>query len=352
MQALESIPEVDRSELLEYAMKEGGLILVVAGGRPVVVLSNGEPVYAPTDVPQMLRDVSLYQIDKWELLDLIHGELELPQMTEEPSETVPRVVDFSMSFDLPPELMLKVENAVIDFVKKLSREGRVAVASIRAEGRVLQGFTGTNILAIGVSAEGYATEDVSRNAIAREMSATIERAVGFKTRVHVKEANFRVVRRLPLVKFRRKAIDFKGGRIIEVSPHTGKGAGLKINRAKVEAEVEKLLEEAGISQEFVESAKGNSGRDSLRADVGKIERGVLNQLSTVRGISVNWVEVVRGSSGYRVVVGVNRTSKSLSDSRLEKIARGVLKGVEEELKALGMDARIEKAYLVIEHDIY
>ncbi|AIU70417.1 hypothetical protein TEU_08775 [Thermococcus eurythermalis] len=352
MRALKSIPEVNKSELLEYARKEGGLMLVVAGGRPIAALSNGEPVYSPVEVPEVLRDVTLYRIDKWELLDLIHGELELPQTAGTPSEAVPRVVDFSMSLDLPPELMLKVENAVLDFVKKLSRGGRVAVASIRADGRVLQGVTGTNILALSVSAEGYATEDVPLDVIAREMGVIIERAVGFKTRVHVKEANFRVVPRLPLVKFRRKAVDFKGGRIIEVSLHAGKGAGLKIDRAKVEAEVEKLLREAGISQEFVEAAKGDGGHESGETDVGKIEREVLNQFSAVRGISVNWVEVVKAPSGYRVVVGVDRTSKSLSDSKLEETAKGALKRVEEGINALGRGARIEKAYIVIERDIY
>lgn len=352
MRALKSIPEVNKSELLEYAAEKGGLILIWAGGRPIAVLSNGEPVYTLDDIPPVLRDVTLYQIDKWELLDLIHGELEIPQTVGTPSEDVPRVVDFSMSLDLPPELMLKVENAVLDFVKKLSRGGRVAVASIRADGRVLQGVTGTNILALSVSAEGYATEDVPLDVIAREMGVIIERAVGFKTRVHVKEANFRVVPRLPLVKFRRKAIDFKGGRIIEVSLHAGKEAGIKINRAKVEAEVERLLKEAGISRGLIKAMKDESGHENGAADVGKIERGVLNQFSAVRGISVNWVEVVRASSGYRVVVGVDRTSKGLADSKLEEIAQETLKRVEEGIKALGRGTRIEKAYIVIERDIY
>lgn len=52
MRALKSIPEVNKSELLEYAAEKGGLILIWAGGRPIAVLSNGEPVYTPDDIPQ------------------------------------------------------------------------------------------------------------------------------------------------------------------------------------------------------------------------------------------------------------------------------------------------------------
>ncbi|WP_048151866.1 hypothetical protein [Palaeococcus ferrophilus] len=345
MEEVKSISVISKSALQDHLQRESGLVLVACEGRPIMVLSSGRLVHVLDEVPTVLKDVSIYRIDKWELLDALNGELKLPEKVEKSRS--PRVVEFSMSLDLPPELSLKVENAILDFIKRLAHSN-LAVSSISASGRVRQGFTGTNILLLRVSMGGYTTGDVPVEALAREMASSVEREVGFEVRVYIKEASFERVSDLPIVRFTRSFVNFRGGRIIEI-PLQRQGKVIpKVDRAKLEAEVERLLKEAGISRELVELTKEGGERVS----VGSIEREVMSELSGIRGVSLNWVKLTKGASGYRVTIGVDRTSRDVTDSELMNVLREALKRAEGRIKALGRGVGFEGAYLVVERDIY
>lgn len=345
MEELKSISVISKPALQDYLKKESGLVLVACEGKPVVVFSSGRPVHVLDEVPAVLKDVVLYRIDKWELLDALNGELKLPEKVEKSRS--PRVVEFSMRLDLPPELSLKVENAILDSIKKLVHSN-LAVSSISVSGRVRQGFTGTNIILLRVSMRGFTRGEVDVEKVAREIASSVEREVGFETRVYIAEASFERVSELPIVKFTRGFVNFRGGRIIEI-PLQRQGKTIpKVDKAKLEAEVEKLLKEAGISRELVELTK-ESGE---RVSVGSIEREIMGELSEVRGVSLNWVKLTKGTSGYRVAIGIARTSRDVSDFELANLFKEVLRRVEGEIKALGGGTGFEGAYLVIERDIY
>ncbi|WP_156471196.1 hypothetical protein [Thermococcus peptonophilus] len=51
-------------------------------------------------------------------------------------------------------------------------------------------------------------------------------------------------------------------------------------------------------------------------------------------------------------MGINRTSKSLSDVQIVEAVKEVIKGAESEARAAGAPARFVSAYVVIEKDIY
>ncbi|WP_367884910.1 hypothetical protein [Thermococcus sp. JCM 11816] len=215
-------------------------------------------------------------------------------------------------------------------------------------GRVRQGFTGTNLLVLRVAVEGYSLGEIGPEVIADSLKEHIERELGFRTTVSISELGIQRVKKLPLVRFQRRKVNFRGGRVLEVPLSATKGS-VKVDMDKLQKEVEKILQEAGLSEEFLELTKKEEKSEST----GLLERSLVSKLSGIKGgITLNWVKVTGSGGNYSLALGINRTSKSLSDVQIVEAVKEAIKGAESEAHAAGVSGRFVSAYVVIEKDIY
>lgn len=358
MELLKSRPLMTKNELLGYVNSASGFILVVSEGIKPVLFSNGRPVSANFELPEVIRNVSIYSLDKLEALDFLHGDLKLPNDTQpgdaqsetRPQDTLseaPRIVQLDINLEVPPEFALPIENGVIEAVKHLFQKKSVALSVVHGKGRVRQGFTGTNLLVLRVTVEGYSLGEVGPEVIADSFKEHIERELGFKTTVSISELSIQRVKKLPLVRFQRRKVNFRGGRVLEVPLSAARGS-VKVDMDKLQKEVEKILQEAGLSEELLELTKKEEKSEST----GLLERSLVSKLSGLRGITLNWIKVTGSGGNYSLALGINRTSKSLSDVQIVEAVREAIKGAESEAHAAGVSGRFVSAYVVIEKDIY
>ncbi len=346
MKVVAKLPSASKAEVRAYTQPKG-IFLVAPGNRPLMVISNGTQKNL-SEVPDIIENAVVYSLDKWELLDLLHGSLKLPEVEEPatPRPEEPKVIDLSLNIKLPAELLLKAESAILDSLRTLRSRRDIAVESLEANGRLLQGFTGRNILVLSVQLSGYSRGEVQPEDIAEEMASSLRKSLGFETRVHIKRAAFKTVPQVPLVRFTRNPIRSKGGRIIRLL--RGEQQVPKIDRKKLEREVERLLSEAGVSEEFLSAIK--SERGEINPSI--VEKEIIREIPHSRGISVRWVRAVRTGAGYTVTIGIERTSRSFSDDKIAELFRGILKKAEENLRIRGLGGSVEGGYVVVERDVY
>ncbi|WP_297522854.1 hypothetical protein [Thermococcus sp.] len=210
MKVVAKLPSASKAEVRAYTQPKG-IFLVAPGNRPLMVISNGTQKNL-SEVPDIIENAVVYSLDKWELLDLLHGSLKLPEVEEPatPRPEEPKVIDLSLNIKLPAELLLKAESAILDSLRTLRSRRDIAVESLEANGRLLQGFTGRNILVLSVQLSGYSRGEVQPEDIAEEMASSLRKSLGFETRVHIKRAAFKTVPQVPLVRFTRNPIRSKG----------------------------------------------------------------------------------------------------------------------------------------------
>ncbi|AMQ19333.1 hypothetical protein A0127_09250 [Thermococcus peptonophilus] len=193
-----------------------------------------------------------------------------------------RIIQLNINLEVPPEFALSIENGVIEAVKHLFQKKAVAPSSVHGKGRVRQGFTGTNLLVLRVAVEGYSLGEIELELIADSLKEHIEKELGFKTTVSISELSIQRVGKLPLVRFQRRRVNFRGGRVLEV-PLSATGRSVKVDMDKLQREVEKILQEAGISEELLELTKKEEKSEST----GLLERSLVSKLSGIRGITLN-----------------------------------------------------------------
>lgn len=353
MELLKSRPVMTKNELLGYIKGQGGFILVVSNDTSPLLFSNGQPVLSDFQLPAIIKNVSIYSLDKLEALDFLHGDLKLPAEYQrearsgDSSPAVPRTVQLNIDLEVPPEFALPIENGVIEAVRHLFQKKAVALSSVHGKGRVRQGFTGTNLLVLRAAVEGYSLGEIGPEIIADSLKEHIERELGFKTTVSISELSIQRVEKLPLIRFQRRKVNFRGGRVLEVPLSATKGS-VKVDMDKLQKEVEKILQEAGLSGELLELTKKEEKSEST----GFLERSLISKLSGINGITLNWVKVTGTGGNYSLALGINRTSKSLSDVQIVEAVREAIKGTESEAHAAGVSGRFVSAYVVIEKDIY
>ncbi len=346
MELVITLPSVRRDELRRYINNDAPFFLVASRGKPLLVLSKGTERQL-SEVPELIKDVAIYAMDRWEILDLLNGELELP--VPDGKVRAPNVIDLSISLDGPVELLIKVEGALLEALRELGPKYSVAVESIKARGDLIQGFTGRNIFILNMEFSGYSLDDLPLKELAREVEGVLGRELGFDARVHITNAELRKTSKLPLVRFTRAPIVPAGGRIIELSLRKKMSRRIPgINKKRLEVEVERLLKEAGVSQELLSALKS----EKKEVSPALIEREVVRRLPNVKGLRVNWVKAIKTGEGYAVAIGIDRTSRSLSDEKIRDLFEGVLKRAFTSLKAEGIEEDLTIGYVVIEKDVY
>ncbi len=354
MEPLGSWAKINKDDLLRSLSGREGFILVIASGIPPVLFSNGKPLGGPVNLPAVMERVRIYSLSKFEALDFLHGELKLPEPEtpgespgEEAPQEVPGSVTLTLNLSLPPEVLVPVENGVVESVRHLFQRKKVVIQSISGSGKIRQGFAGANILLLRIKLEGYSTEEVDASEVAEAIKSRVERILGLKTTVTVEELKLKRVDRLPTLRIPRRSINFRGGRVLEV-PLSSAGAPPKVDRTKLEMEVTKLLQEAGISEELL-SIKDSEGKNQ---GVQIIENTITSELVRVNGITLNWINVTQGENGYELVLGISRTSAGISDASIVEAVKTAIKKAESEASARGLGGKFRRAYVVIEKDIY
>ncbi|ASJ10143.1 hypothetical protein A3L12_01945 [Thermococcus sp. P6] len=347
MRVLQSIDSTDFDGLVRLLEGMGNrLVLVKASGKKVLLYGSGRVVRKYREPEGELRDVEIVELEKFEFLDLLtEGEEEKAEEPSEDTKTGP--VTFSYSLEAPKGLYLSIEAGLLKGVSKAYRDLDVAIGDARIKASVIYGATGRDILFIRARLKAFSAGEVGKRELERVLSEEISRETGFYTRAIVEELELEKVPRKPLLKLPSRQINFRGGRIIEVPLGRGKSPG--IDRKRVEAEVERLLREAGVEELSEKLGGGKKGRVSIR----EIERLLLERLSGVRGMKVNWVRVSPlGDDGFQVAVGASRTSRSTSDTELSRLVGEAIKMAEKDGRVRGVAFRVEEAFLVIEKDVY
>ncbi|MBP1910887.1 hypothetical protein [Thermococcus stetteri] len=351
MELIESRPLMDRDELLRYVSERDGFILVTPKNARPILFSKGRLMGDPQALPAKLEGVSIYSLDRWEVLDFLNGELKLPAQKspevekEEPKPETPKSISLELSLEVPPEFELSVENGIIGALRHLFQRNRIVVSRIEASGRVKQGFTGTNLLILRVSVEGYSTGEADKELVAGTIKEYVERELGFKTTVAIREFKLERVERLPVLRLQRRALQFRGGRVLEVPLSTSRT--VKVDKNRLEKEVERILQEAGITEEFLSFKEGEKSRDT-----GIFEDWIREELAKLKGITLNWVRVGGNEHGYSLAVGINRVSRALSDVKIVEAVKEAVRRAEAEASAAGIGGHFRSAYVVIEKDIY
>ena len=78
----------------------------------------------------------------------------------------------------------------------------------------------------------------------------------------------------------------------------------------------------------------------------------MRELPNFKGLRVNWVKAVKTGGGYAIAIGIDRTSRNLSDEKIRELFEDVLKRVTTSLKAEGIGEELAMGYVVIEGDVY
>ncbi len=152
------------------------------------------------------------------------------------------------------------------------------------------GATGRDILLIrgGNVKGGLSASEVEKTELARVLSDVVSRETGFDARVLLR-GGFDLVktRGKPLLRVSAPRAHVRGGgRVLEVPP-LARNVAPSLNRDKVQVEVERILEEAGI-----EELAGKLKRDTeRRVQTGAIEAFLRERLSGIRDVQVNWIKV-------------------------------------------------------------
>ncbi|NJE01060.1 hypothetical protein [Thermococcus sp. JdF3] len=340
MRAIESLDSIKFDELLERLEDMGNkLLLVRASGERILLHGGGRIVKKYTEPPEELRNVEIVELDKFEFLDHLQGEAE--------SRGTPTAVEFSYSLDAPSDVYLRLEEALLKAVSKAYKTLGVAVGRVELKASVRYGATGRDILLVRGNVEAFSAGEVEKTGLARVLSEIISRETGFDTRVVIMEFSLTRTPGKPVLKVPAPRTHVRGGRVLEV-PLGGKDTAA-INREKVEAEVERILREAGIG-ELAGKLKESGGKGvSARA----LEAFLLERLSDAEEVKVNWVRVSPAGNGeFKVAIGASRRSKSRSDVEIAEMIGKSIVAAEREGRARGLAFKVSSAFLVLEEDIY
>lgn len=117
---------------------------------------------------------------------------------------------------------------------------------------------------------------------------------------------------------------------------------------KLQKEVEKIFQEVGFLEEFLELIK----KEEKSELVGFLERSLVFKFFSIKGIILNWVKVIGSGGNYSFVLGINRMLKLFLDVQIVEVVKEVIKGVELEVYVVGVFGRFVSVYVVIEKDIY
>ncbi|NJE61022.1 hypothetical protein [Thermococcus sp. 21S7] len=341
MRAIESLDSIKFDELLERLKGMGNrLLLVRASGENILLHGGGRVVKRYTEPPEELRNVEIVELGKFEFLDYLQGE--------EPKDA-PTAVEFSYSLDAPSDIYLRLEEALPRAVSKAYRALGVAVGKAELEASRRYGATGRYILLVKANIEAFSTDKAEKTELARFLSEAISRETGFDTRVVIREFNLTRTSRKPVLKVSAPwtHAHVRGGRVLKV-PLGGKETSA-INREKVEAEVEKILREADIGG-LAEKLKEGGGKE---ISARMLEAFLLERISEVEKVKVNWIRVPTGEGGkFKVIIGASRKSRSWSDTEIAEMIGRSIAAAEREGRVKGLAFKVSSAFLVLEDDIY
>ncbi|CAD5244080.1 hypothetical protein [Thermococcus camini] len=339
MRAIESLDSIKLDELLERLGDMGNkLLLVRASGEKILLHGGGRIVKKYTEPPEKLRNVEIVELDKFEFLD---------HLQEDESRDTPTVVEFSYSLEAPSDVYLRLEEALLKAVSRAYKTLGVAVGQAELKASVRYGATGRDILLVRGNVEAFSTGEVEKTNLARVLSEAISRETGFDTRVVIRELSLTRTPGKPVLKVPVARTHVRGGRVLEV-PLGGKDTAA-INREKVEAEVERILREAGIGELAGKLKEGGGKGVSARA----LEAFLLERLSGTEEVKVNWVRVSPAGNGeFKVAIGASRRSKSRSDVEIAEMTGKSIVAAEREGRARGLAFKVFSAFLVLEEDIY
>ncbi|MDK2868850.1 MAG: hypothetical protein PWP39_85 [Pyrococcus sp.] len=326
------------------------LIVVFSGEYPVLFYSNGTLVKSSSS-QDVLQDVKVCEVDKFEFLDLFMSEPKVSQV-DRAEKYIPKVVEFSYSLVAPSELYLKILNAIVEFAKFAYRRLGLSIELLDATCRLVSGSTGRDILSVDVEVYGYSSkpENELREAIRSNFSKLIREIVGFPARINIKGLEIVHTEEIPKIKIEELPVEIKGGRVVEINLREEIPHKIKIRRRQVEAEVERIIEESGI-REIISSIKDLDSES--RINKRKIEEKVKANIDrTIKGIKVNWAKLSKVGSSYQIFIGIERTSRSIDELKLSDEIKKLIKNVEEEIRSQGNPISIGRAIVIIEKDIY
>ncbi|ASJ03542.1 hypothetical protein A3L09_09885 [Thermococcus profundus] len=344
MRKVLELPEITLEEL-DSRIKglPSKLYLLKADGTRIMLIDGvGKRFPLVNTLPRVLSKVELYELDKFEFLDLLNSPSPEPVPPSSPNSVT---FSYSTGFsDLPPSAALKIESTVQRIVKRAYSRG-IAIESLELSGSLRQGVTGRDILRITAKVSAYTVLESPGDELRRIASEILSRETGFETRVLVR-GEFKRVTKLPSVKVDVSGFTFRGGEIVEISLRGGSQGSerLKVNRSALEMEVERMLKEAGIDKiaENIKSTKSSEGI-SLR----KAASVIRDSLRSLKGLALLDVGLMPGLNGHKVVVRVKKEGKD-STSAITSMVSEALKSSQGRLRALGLPIELEKAYLIIE----
>ncbi|ASJ09064.1 hypothetical protein A3L11_07410 [Thermococcus siculi] len=350
MRAVKSFDVVSRDEVLRFVGSMGNrLLLCRVSGREAFLAANGKIVREYIDPGEVLKDVEVFELDKFEFLDYL--EMESPRVAGETDRQRPRPkrVEFAPVLEAPNDLYLRIEEALKKAVLNVYKRFGVAVETAKVKASLTYGVTGRDILILRGSLKAYGTEEIGKNELAGMLSRVISQETGFEVRVILTEMEFIRVPSKPILRVEASGPSIRGGRVVEI-PVGSKGRffGRRIRKERIEAEVEKLLRESGVSELALKLKEGNPTGTNERA----IEGMVLERVSSLKEIEVRWVRVIPDGNGLRLAIGAARRSRSRSENDIAKELASLIKSLEGEGRAKGIPFSVSSAFMILEDDIY
>lgn len=340
MRPIKSLDSVGFDELLGILNGMGNrLLLIRISGKDAFLYGNGRVMREYINIPRDLRDVEVVELDKFEFLDLLQGKAE-PKRT-------PMTVEFSYSLDAPKDIYIHLEDALLKAVLKAYKTLGIAIERADLKASIRYGATGRDILLIRGNVKGLSSSEVEKTELARVLSDVVSRETGFDARVLLRGFDLVKTRGKPLLRVSAPRAHVRGGRVLEVP--LARNVAPSLNRDKVQAEVERILEEAGI-----EELAGKLKRDTeRRVQTGAIEAFLRERLSGIRDVQVNWIKVSpEGDGGVKVAIGASRRSKSRSDVEIASMVGKEIEAAQREGRARGLAFKVSSAFLVLEEDVY
>ncbi|ASJ12308.1 hypothetical protein [Thermococcus thioreducens] len=343
MRTIESVGHTRFNDLLDKLRKMGNrLILVRASGEDFILFANGK-VLRQFSERELLKDVEIFELDKFEFLDY----LEQGDKTKNTAQ-YPKSVEFKCLIDCPSELKIKLESAVRKAVLKAYKQLDVAVENTQLKASIRYGATGRDILLVSGSLKAYSTKDVEKEELVKILNKVISEETGFYTRVHIRD--FELVKTLKKPVFKVSAASlphFRGGRVVEIR-FAEKKSRIPLKKSRIEEEVERML-----AQSEVDELRKILKTEKRTAPDGKVERIVWDNLSSIKGLRLNWMRVLPDTDGgLSVAIGISRKSRSLSEGQIINLIKSSLKNAEKTWRTRGLPSRISSAMVVFEEDIY
>jgi len=333
------------------AKKMGNMLLVATSEKEVIALfSNGRLIRRLTRSTRIFKTVELHQIDKFEFLDYLSKTSDDKQIRENKAteDTIPKVVEFSYSLDAPSTVYVSIEKALTKFSVDVRRDKKIVLKRAELRCEIITGFTGRDILRVQAQLEGYYSTHVELVDLERILEEKISAETGFKTKVIIEKAQFNKTSKLPLLRV-RSSFDFKGGRVLEIKLKHENGS-IVLTRKQIEQEVEDIITKTGLQSLLVVLKRGSTPKHT---DLRSVEKGIFQRLQDAKGLNLKWIKLSPVHDNvYTVSIGVDRTSRKLSNEDIKNLVKKHVKEIESDFRIRGEIISFDKIIIIIEKDIY